>query len=103
MAVIATGPGLDSRRCGLVDARVGLVFGLFGVAAASAGTGLGLLARVVIQPGLFALVMYAAPVRGAEGWFLAEAAMRAPVATELRWRQAKLKLSVSVGPFGALA
>ncbi|MDP2030169.1 MAG: sulfite exporter TauE/SafE family protein [Thiobacillus sp.] len=43
--------------------RVALVFGLFGVMGTFAGARLGLLTPVVIQLGLFALVMYAAAWR----------------------------------------
>lgn len=63
VAVTATVSGLASWRRGLVDARVALVFGLFGVAGTFAGARLGLLTPVVIQLGLFALVMYAAAWR----------------------------------------
>jgi len=63
VAVTATVSGLDNWRRGLVDARVALVFGLFGVAGTFAGARLGLLTPVVIQLGLFALVMYAAAWR----------------------------------------
>ncbi len=63
VAVTATVSGLDNWRRGLVDVRVALVFGLFGVAGTFAGARLGLLTPVVIQLGLFALVMYAAAWR----------------------------------------
>lgn len=63
VAVTATVSGLDNWRRGLVDARVALVFGLFGVAGTFAGARLGLLTPVVVQLGLFALVMYAAAWR----------------------------------------
>ncbi|MEW5787318.1 MAG: sulfite exporter TauE/SafE family protein [Pseudomonadota bacterium] len=63
VAVTATVSGLDNWRRGLVDLRVALVFGLFGVAGTFAGARLGLLTPVVIQLGLFALVMYAAAWR----------------------------------------
>jgi uncharacterized membrane protein YfcA len=63
VAVTATVSGLDNWRRGLVDVRVAFVFGLFGVAGTFAGARLGLLTPVVIQLGLFALVMYAAAWR----------------------------------------
>jgi hypothetical protein len=63
VAVTATVSGLDNWRRGLVDVRVALVFGLFGVAGTFAGARLGLLTPVMIQLGLFALVMYAAAWR----------------------------------------
>jgi len=63
VAVTATVSGLHNWRKGLVDVRVALVFGVFGVAGTFAGARLGLLTPVVIQLGLFALVMYAAAWR----------------------------------------
>lgn len=63
VAVTATVSAMDNWRRGLVDTRVALVFGLFGVAGTFAGARLGLLTPVVIQLGLFALVMYAAAWR----------------------------------------
>jgi len=63
VAVTATVSALDNWRRGLVDARVALVFGLFGVAGTFAGARLGVVTPVVIQLGLFALVMYAAAWR----------------------------------------
>ncbi|MDP2834085.1 MAG: sulfite exporter TauE/SafE family protein [Pseudomonadota bacterium] len=63
VAVTATVSGLHNWRKGLVDVRVALVFGLFGVAGTFAGARLGLVTPVVIQLGLFALVMYAAAWR----------------------------------------
>lgn len=63
VAVTATVSGLDNWRRGLVDVRVALVFGLFGVGGTFAGARLGLVTPVVMQLGLFALVMYAAAWR----------------------------------------
>lgn len=63
VAVTATVSALDNWRRGLVDVRVALVFGLFGVIGTSVGARLGLLTPVVIQLSLFALVMYAAAWR----------------------------------------
>jgi uncharacterized protein len=63
VAVTATVSGLDNWRRGLVDVRIAFVFGLFGVAGTFAGARLGLLTPVVIQLGLFALVMVAAAWR----------------------------------------
>lgn len=63
VAVTATVSALDNWRRGLVDVRVALVFGAFGVAGTFAGARLGLLTPVTIQLGLFALVMYAAAWR----------------------------------------
>ena len=63
VAITATVSAMDNWRRGLVDTRLALVFGLFGVAGTFAGARLGLLTPVVIQLGLFALVMYAAAWR----------------------------------------
>ncbi|HNQ04595.1 MAG TPA: sulfite exporter TauE/SafE family protein [Thiobacillaceae bacterium] len=63
VAVTATMSGLDNWRRGLVDVRIATVFGLFGVAGTFAGARLGLVTPVVVQLGLFALVMYAAAWR----------------------------------------
>lgn len=63
VAVTATVSALDNWRRGLVDVRVALVFGLFGVIGTSVGSRMGLLTPVVIQLTLFALVMYAAAWR----------------------------------------
>jgi len=63
VAVTATVSALDNWRRGLVDVRVALVFGLFGVIGTSVGSRVGLLTPVVIQLTLFALVMYAAAWR----------------------------------------
>ncbi len=63
VAVTATVSALDNWHRGLVDLRVAAVFGLFGVAGTFAGARLGLLTPVVMQLGLFALVMYAAAWR----------------------------------------
>jgi hypothetical protein len=63
VAVTATVTALHNWRRGLVEVRVALVFGLFGVAGTFAGARLGLLTPVVAQLGLFALVMYAAAWR----------------------------------------
>jgi uncharacterized protein len=63
VAVTATITALHNWRKGLVDTRIALVFGLFGVAGTFAGARLGLLTPVTIQLGLFALVMYAAAWR----------------------------------------
>lgn len=60
VAVTATISGLDHWRRGNVDAKVALVFGLFGVAGTYAGARLGVLTPVMVQLILFALVMYAA-------------------------------------------
>lgn len=76
VAVTATVSALDSWRRGLVDAKIALVFGLFGVAGTFAGARLGLLTPVVIQLGLFALVMYAAAWR-----MLRPARLAAPMAS----------------------
>ena len=63
VGVTATLSALDHWRRGNMDARVALVFGLFGVAGTFAGARLGVVTPVVIQLGLFALVMYAAAWR----------------------------------------
>lgn len=63
VAVTATLSAIDHGRRGNVNVRVALVFGLFGVMGTFAGARLGLLTPVVIQLGLFALVMYAAAWR----------------------------------------
>jgi len=63
VAVTASIAAVGNWRRGLVDTRVALVFGLFGMIGTSAGSSLGLLTPAVIQLGLFALVMYAAAWR----------------------------------------
>lgn len=63
VGVTATITAIDNWRRGNVVPRVALVFGLFGVMGTFAGARLGLLTPVVIQLGLFALVMYAAAWR----------------------------------------
>jgi hypothetical protein len=63
VAVTATVASFRAWRKGLVDVRVAMVFGLFGVAGTFAGARIGLLTPVVIQLGLFAVVMYAAAWR----------------------------------------
>jgi hypothetical protein len=63
VGVTATLSAFDHWRRGNVNVRVALVFGLFGVMGTFAGARLGLLTPVVIQLGLFALVMYAAAWR----------------------------------------
>ncbi len=78
VAVTATVSGLDNWRRGLVEVRIALVFGLFGVAGTFAGARLGLLTPVVIQLGVFALVMYAAAWR-----MLKPARLLAPTDSEI--------------------
>jgi hypothetical protein len=63
VGVTATITAIDNWRRGNVVIRVALVFGLFGVMGTFAGARLGLLTPVVIQLGLFALVMVAAAWR----------------------------------------
>lgn len=63
VGVTATIAAFDNSRRGNVVIRVALVFGLFGMMGTFAGARLGLLTPVVIQLGLFALVMYAAAWR----------------------------------------
>ena len=63
VAITATLTAFDHWRRGNVVVRVALVFGLFGVMGTFVGARLGLLTPVVIQLGLFALVMYAAAWR----------------------------------------
>lgn len=63
VGVTATITAFDHWRRGNVVLRVALVFGLFGVMGTFAGARLGLLTPVIIQLGLFALVMVAAAWR----------------------------------------
>jgi hypothetical protein len=63
VGVTATITAFDNWRRGNVVIRVALVFGLFGVMGTFAGARLGLLTPVVVQLGLFTLVMYAAAWR----------------------------------------
>jgi len=63
VAVTATVTALHNWRKGLVDVKVAMVFGLFGVGGTFVGARLGLLTPVTVQLGLFALVMYAAAWR----------------------------------------
>lgn len=74
VAVTATLSPIDHWRRGNVKVRVALVFGLFGVAGTFAGARLGLVTPVVVQLGLFALVMYAA------AWRMLRPAIPQPVA-----------------------
>lgn len=74
VAVTATLSAIDHWRRGNVKVRVALVFGLFGVAGTFAGARLGLVTPVVVQLGLFALVMYAA------AWRMLRPAIPQPVA-----------------------
>ncbi|MEO5343017.1 MAG: sulfite exporter TauE/SafE family protein [Gammaproteobacteria bacterium SHHR-1] len=60
VAVTATITALQHWRAGNVNAKVTLVFGLFGIAGTYGGALLGVITPVVIQLSLFALVMYAA-------------------------------------------
>jgi uncharacterized membrane protein YfcA len=63
VGVTATIAAIDNWRRGNVVIRVALVFALFGMMGTFAGARLGLVTPVVIQLGLFALVMYAAAWR----------------------------------------
>ncbi|MDP1928014.1 MAG: sulfite exporter TauE/SafE family protein [Thiobacillus sp.] len=63
VGVTATIAAIDNWRRGNVVIRVALVFSLFGMMGTFAGARLGLLTPVIIQLGLFALVMYAAAWR----------------------------------------
>ena len=78
VGVTATLSAVDHWRRGNVELRVALVFGVFGVAGTFAGARLGLLTPIVIQLGLFALVMYAAAWR-----MLKPAKLVVPAAGEL--------------------
>jgi hypothetical protein len=60
VGVTATIAAIDNWRRGNVVIRVALVFSLFGMMGTFAGARLGLLTPVIVQLGLFALVMYAA-------------------------------------------
>ncbi|MHB0975120.1 MAG: sulfite exporter TauE/SafE family protein [Thiobacillus sp.] len=63
VGITATLTAFDHWRRNNVIVRVALVFGMFGMMGTFAGARLGLLTPVVIQLGLFALVMYAAAWR----------------------------------------
>ncbi|MDO9219530.1 MAG: sulfite exporter TauE/SafE family protein [Thiobacillus sp.] len=63
VGVTATIAAIDNWRRGNVVIRVALVFSLFGMMGTFAGARLGLLTPVIVQLGLFALVMYAAAWR----------------------------------------
>ncbi|MDD5241525.1 MAG: sulfite exporter TauE/SafE family protein [Sulfuricella sp.] len=63
VAITATIAAWDNWRRGNVDVRVAAVFGMFGVVGTFGGTRLGVHAPVVLQLGLFALVMLAAAWR----------------------------------------
>jgi len=60
VAVTATITALQHWKRGNVNLKVTAIFGLFGVAGTYAGALLGVITPVVIQLGLFAVVMYAA-------------------------------------------
>ncbi len=63
VAVSATLAAAQHYRRGNVDLKVTLVFGAFGVLGTYAGAKLGVITPVVVQLGIFALVMYAAAWR----------------------------------------
>ena len=63
VAITATISAWDNWRRGNVDVRVAAVFGTFGVAGTFGGTRLGVHTPVVLQLGLFAMVMLAAAWR----------------------------------------
>lgn len=60
VAITATVTALQHWKRGNVNLKVTAIFGLFGVAGTYAGALLGVITPVVIQLGLFAVVMYAA-------------------------------------------
>ena len=60
VAITATITALQHWKRGNVNLKVTAIFGLFGVAGTYAGALLGVITPVVIQLGLFAVVMYAA-------------------------------------------
>jgi hypothetical protein len=60
VAVTASITALQHWRRGNVNLKVTAIFGLFGVAGTYAGALLGVITPVVIQLGLFAVIMYAA-------------------------------------------
>ncbi len=63
VAVTATLTAWQHWRRGNVNLRITVVFGLFGVVGTYAGALLGVITPIVIQLGIFALVMYAAAWR----------------------------------------
>lgn len=63
VAITATLAAAQHYRHGNVNAQVTLVFGAFGIPGTFAGAKLGVITPVVIQLGVFALVMYAAAWR----------------------------------------
>lgn len=63
VAITATLAGAQHYRQGNVNVKVTLVFGIFGILGTYAGARLGVFTPVVIQLGIFALVMYAAAWR----------------------------------------
>jgi uncharacterized membrane protein YfcA len=60
VAITATVTALQHWKRGNVNLKVTAIFGLFGVAGTYAGALLGVITPVVVQLGLFAMVMYAA-------------------------------------------
>jgi hypothetical protein len=63
VAVTATITALDNWRRGNVNLKVTAIFGAFGIGGTYVGALLGVVTPVVLQLGLFALVMYAAAWR----------------------------------------
>lgn len=63
IAITATIAAIQSWRCGNVNLRVTLIFGLFGAVGTYGGARLGVVLPVVLQLTLFALVMYVAAWR----------------------------------------
>jgi len=60
VAITATVTALQHWKRGNVNLKITAIFGLFGVAGTYAGALLGVITPVIIQLGLFAVVMYAA-------------------------------------------
>lgn len=83
VGVTATLTALSHWRRGNVIVRVAAVFGMFGMIGTFAGARLGLQTPVVIQLGLFALVMYAAAWRMLKPALLNPAGARAASAGEI--------------------
>lgn len=101
VAITATVAAAQQYRRGNLNLKVLVVFGLFGIVGTYAGARLGVITPVMIQLGIFALVMYAAawrmlrparPVRQSVG----AAAVEEALPTEIRYNHVAVH-GVAVG------
>jgi hypothetical protein len=67
VAVTATISGIENWRRGLVDTRIAVAFGLFGIVGTYAGARAGVYVPVALQLGLFSLFVYLAAYKMLKG------------------------------------